>query len=90
MTGYDIDSLSFQQTFIGNLSKDSTTDFINYASISSVGFPRGIIKGISLFDANTYPICGTGIKHYTDGVYFYDIKLGDVGRGLSLLITTHK
>ena len=88
-TGYQIDSLSFANTLIGNLPKDSSSNFINCNTFYSHSYPTGKIQNINLSDPNKYDQCGTGVEHYTIGLFEYDILLGNLGKGECLIIHYH-
>ena len=76
-TGFELDSLLIGKTFIGNLSKDSATDYINYDLFTlDSGIP--IINLVALVNNKiiTTPKtrrCGTQMKTINEGTYICDI-----------------
>lgn len=88
-TGHDIDSLTFHEVLIGELKKDSSTKFISLITFNSQEYPTGKINTLTLWNPNTYPKCGTGIKHYTSGIFEFDLELNDRGKGICLTLKYH-
>lgn len=78
-TGEDIDSLVVGDTYIGQIKKDSSTEFINFKGLLfDSGFPRekitAIINKKKLHHING-SWCASGRKMVTEGEIIYDIQI---------------
>lgn len=81
-TGFDLDSLSINNTFIGHISKDSVTNYISFDSfVFDSGMADGNLVAIinnKIFATPTTPKtkrCGTEMKVIKEGTYSCDIEI---------------
>lgn len=86
-SGYTIDSLYYQNSFIGTLKKDSCLDFIFKANVASSSLIFGKIGGMKTEKIRFY--CGTGIRTFSDTTIYLDIKLKYLGKEKYQLATTY-
>ena len=77
-TGFNLDSVSFNRIYLGNIPKDSTVVLSNLSEITMQGdvplhLPFGIIEGkkrpVNLL------VCATKSKKKKDGIYMFDILI---------------
>lgn len=77
-TGFNLDSVSFNRIYLGNIPKDSTVVLSNLSEIIMQGdvplhLPFGIIEGkkrpVNLL------VCATKSNKKKDGIYMFDILL---------------
>lgn len=79
-TGYDLDSVSFDNFYLGKISKDSTVFISGISEITMHGDvplirPFGIIKGKKR--PAYLKECGTKSKKKKSGIYAYDILINE-------------
>ena len=77
-TGYNLDSVSFNQIELGNITKDSSVVFSNLNEITLLGdvplhLPFGLIEGKKR-PLNLTP-CGTKSKKKKEGIFVFDILI---------------
>jgi hypothetical protein len=76
-TGYDLDALLIGNKLIGHLSKDSTTDYINFDSfVFDSGHADANLEALisrRIVQTPKYRRCGTQMKTVTTGTYECDI-----------------
>jgi c-di-AMP phosphodiesterase-like protein len=92
-TGYDLDSVSFNHFYLGNISKDSTVFLSDIKEITMQGdvplhIPFGIIEGKKR-PFNLTP-CGTKSKKKKAGRYAFDIFIYETGNEYRLYWKKHE
>ena len=92
-TGYDLDSVSFNHFYLGNISRDSTVFISNIIEITMQGDvplhrPFGIIEGKNR-PLNLAP-CGTKSKKKKAGIYAFDLFICETGNEYRLYWKKHE
>jgi hypothetical protein len=93
-TGYDLDSIYIGRVCIGSIKKDDSLLVSNIGEFTMqdgmpFGFPSGSIKG-KRPDRRVIGLCGTGVHPVNEGVYRYDIMIGESENGYGLYWEYHK
>lgn len=93
-TGFDLDSVSIMNKYVGAIKKDSSTEILNFNELAiqdgePFGFPHGTIKGKKKSDTKL-GLCGTGTYNVTEGQFKFDITLSERVDGYFLFWNTHK
>jgi hypothetical protein len=92
-TGYTLDSVSFNNIELGNITKDSSVIFSNINEIIMLGdvplhLPFGIIEG-KRRPLNLTP-CGTKSKKKKEGIFVFDILIYEYGGEYRLYWRKHE
>ena len=92
-TGYNLDSVSFNQIELGNITKDSSVVFSNINEITLLGdvplhLPFGIIEGKKR-PLNLTP-CGTKSNKKKEGIFMFDILIYEYGGEYRLYWRKHE
>lgn len=78
-TGYHIDSLIVGTTFVGHISKDSATTFLDFPKFHfDSGIPLEVIKGIIQNESTqqfNWSHCGTERYTKIDGKFIFDLSI---------------
>ena len=93
-TGFDVDQILVNETFVGSIPKDSVTDLITFPSFwLDDGSPREKISGIyrKEYIANSafQTECGSGIRQITAGELHLDILIKTVEEVDYLFLARH-
>jgi hypothetical protein len=92
-TGYDLDSVSFDHFYLGNISRDSTVFISGIDEITMQGDvplnrPFGLIEGKKR-PFNLTP-CGTKSKKKKEGSYAFDLFIYETGNEYRLYWKKHE
>ncbi len=92
-TGYNLDSVSFYNIELGNITQDSSVVLADLDEIIFLGdlplhLPFGLIEGKKR-PTNLTP-CGTKSKKKNDGFYQFDILIYEIGNEYRLYWRKHE
>ena len=93
-TGYDLDSISIGDTYVGLIKKHSSKivlecKFLDLQDGRPYGLPNGIAKGLTKDTSWLIPFCSTGLKSVTTGKFKFDITLNAGKEGYRLYWRKH-
>ena len=93
-TGYDLDSVSLGECYVGIIKKESSvlvSDCKGFTVQDGVpfGFAQGTIKEKKK-NTERLGLCGTGVSFTSSGVYKFDIAMMEQTAGYRLFWTGHR